>query len=162
MNKPLRPPRSVDYEIGYGRPPESTRFQPGRSGNPKGRPRKRKTIDARIQENLARRLKVEENGRSRSLPVEEIILRRLVNAAAKGDLKAVKLLYELQARYRDAAAESFDPQDLRSDKAILDAYVFARLTGPNASAPGTADVKSDSENAPDATSEASCKPAEEV
>ena len=26
-----------DYEIGYGRPPKSTRFKPGQSGNPKGR-----------------------------------------------------------------------------------------------------------------------------
>ena len=28
-----------DYEIGYGRPPKSTRFKPGQSGNTKGRPK---------------------------------------------------------------------------------------------------------------------------
>jgi hypothetical protein len=33
-----RPPRP-GYEVGYGKPPDATRFQPGRSGNPKGRPK---------------------------------------------------------------------------------------------------------------------------
>ena len=52
MNKPLGPPGSIDYDVGYGRPPESTRFLPGCSGNPRGRPRKRKTVDAIIQESF--------------------------------------------------------------------------------------------------------------
>ena len=30
-----------DYEIGYGKPPESSRWQKGQSGNPKGRPKSR-------------------------------------------------------------------------------------------------------------------------
>lgn len=29
-----------NYTVGYGKPPVATRFQPGRSGNPNGRPRK--------------------------------------------------------------------------------------------------------------------------
>ena len=29
------------YEVGFGKPPERTRFKKGRSGNPKGRPRKK-------------------------------------------------------------------------------------------------------------------------
>ena len=28
-----------DYEIGYGKPPKQTRFKPGQSGNPRGRPK---------------------------------------------------------------------------------------------------------------------------
>jgi hypothetical protein len=29
------------YEVGFGKPPKQTRFKKGRSGNPRGRPRKR-------------------------------------------------------------------------------------------------------------------------
>ena len=27
------------YEVGYGKPPKDTRFKPGQSGNPSGRPK---------------------------------------------------------------------------------------------------------------------------
>jgi hypothetical protein len=27
------------YEVGYGKPPQSTQFKKGKSGNPKGRPK---------------------------------------------------------------------------------------------------------------------------
>ena len=32
-----RRPQSTSYDVGYAKPPEHTRFQPGRSGNPAGR-----------------------------------------------------------------------------------------------------------------------------
>jgi hypothetical protein len=37
----LTPPSSEppNYEVGYGRPPKGSQFTPGRSGNPKGRPK---------------------------------------------------------------------------------------------------------------------------
>jgi hypothetical protein len=85
--------------------------------------KKRKTVSVLIEEALARRISVDENGRPRKISVEEIIIRRVVNAAAKGDLKAVQLLLQLRERYRDSSAENIDPQDLESDKEILDAYV---------------------------------------
>ena len=116
MSESRKNPPSAVYEVGYGRPPEGAQFKPGCSGNPKGRPRKRKTVSTLIEEALARRLRVEENGRSHRISAEEIIIRRLVNAAAKGELKAVQLLLQLRDRYRDSSAESIDPQDLESDR----------------------------------------------
>ena len=32
-------PTRANYRIGYGKPPKESRFQPGQSGNPRGRPR---------------------------------------------------------------------------------------------------------------------------
>jgi len=32
------PAQSADEQVGYGRPPIATRFRPGQSGTPRGRP----------------------------------------------------------------------------------------------------------------------------
>jgi hypothetical protein len=105
MGKWRRPSQPPDYEVGYGRPPESTRFQPGRSGNPSGRPRKQKTVGALLQQALSRRVKIQEDGVTKCLSVEQIALTRLANKAAKGDLRAVKLIYELKERYSGSTGE---------------------------------------------------------
>ena len=36
---PDDPEEEPAYEVGYAKPPKATRFQPGKSGNPKGRPK---------------------------------------------------------------------------------------------------------------------------
>ena len=40
----MPPKKTLDYEVGYGKPPLHTRFQKGKSGNPKGRPRGKKNM----------------------------------------------------------------------------------------------------------------------
>ncbi len=143
MSKRPRPPGTKDYVVGYGRPPEATRFQPGRSGNPKGRPRKPKTVAAVIEEALAKRVKVQENGRSRSLSAEQVIVRRLVHDAARGDSRAVRMLFTLRARYGDSPAESIEPRDLEADQEILDAYLKRRDVGQFEQSPEAGSADSD-------------------
>ena len=104
MGKWRRPSQPPDYKVGYGRPPETTRFQPGRSGNPSGRPRKQKTAGALLQQALSRRVRIQENGVTKCLS-KEIALTQLVNKAAKGDLRATKLLFDLIERYCGSTGE---------------------------------------------------------
>ncbi len=105
MGKWRRPSQPPDYEVGYGRPPKSTRFQPGRSGNPRGRPRKQETVGALLRRALSRRVRIQENGVTRSPSVKEIALTQLVNKAAKGELGAMKLLFDLIDRYYGSTGE---------------------------------------------------------
>ncbi|CAJ0849416.1 hypothetical protein AMST5_00122 [freshwater sediment metagenome] len=123
MSKSRRPSQPSGYEVGYGRPPQSTRFQPGCSGNPRGRPRKAKTVGALLQQGLSRRVEISENGRTRSLSAEEIIVKQLINKAAKGDLRAAKMLFDLKDRYQDSPQEHLDPIDLQANQEIIDAFV---------------------------------------
>jgi Family of unknown function (DUF5681) len=54
MTDKRRPsPPEADHAVGYGRAPRHTRFQPGRSGNPKGRPKGSKNFSTLFSEELA-------------------------------------------------------------------------------------------------------------
>lgn len=73
---------------GYGRPPEHTRFKPGKSGNPKGRPKHSKNLKSIIQQALTSTVTVRENGRLRSVSkIEGVVLSQL-ERALKGNEKA--------------------------------------------------------------------------
>ena len=118
MGKWRRPSHPTDYEVGYGRPPESTRFQPGRSGNPKGRPRQQRTVGALLQQALSKKVKIQENGVTKYLTTEQVALMQLANKAAKGDLRAMKLVFDLKDRYQGPSGQQpfvirVEPEDLK-------------------------------------------------
>ena len=48
---------------------------------------------------------IQEGGRQRKMPMQELIVRRLVNDAARGNPRALKLLFALMERYGDAHQE---------------------------------------------------------
>ena len=112
-----------DYEVGFGRPPKATRFKPGKSGNPSGRPKGSRPVGAVLQQILGRRIAVTENGRTRSLPMLEVMLRQLANDAMRSEPSALKLMLSLIDRYRDApAAELSIDEILKEDQAIVAKY----------------------------------------
>ena len=97
-------PDTATYEVGYGKPPESSRFKPGQSGNPKGRPRGAKNkMPALNEERLKsiilaeayRTIKVNDGNRQVSVPMAQAIIRSLAVSAAKGNQRAQRLFSEL-------------------------------------------------------------------
>lgn len=83
---------SAEYEVGYGRPPRASRFKPGQCGNPKGRPRKPKTLMEAVERELDRTAVVREGGREKRLTKREVVSRQLVDASCRGQLGATRLL----------------------------------------------------------------------
>jgi Family of unknown function (DUF5681) len=117
---------SPDYEIGYGKPPIHSRFKPGGIGNPQGRPKKKKSVGQMIEEALMTRVKIEENGRARTITAQEFIFRNLVRAAARGDTKATQTLFALRERYKDSPQTVLDVAELeQDDRNIIENYLAA-------------------------------------
>jgi hypothetical protein len=112
------------YDIGYGRAPISGRWKRGESGNPKGRKKGLKTVAKAIDDALMRKLTVEEDGRRVRLTVQEVIIRNLVNAAARRDLKAILTLFRLKDHYQDSNEKILNPAELDpNDQAIIEEYL---------------------------------------
>lgn len=105
-----REPRRKDvgsYAVGFGKPPERTRFQPGRSGNPAGRSKGALNLGTLLGKALAAKVAVKDaSGRRRKISKLEAALTQLVNKAAGADLRAIRLLVDLDRRRRaDRAAD---------------------------------------------------------
>ena len=95
-----------DYEIGYGKPPKSTQFQKGTSGNPKGRPKSPMDFDRKLLRALEVPVVITENGRSKRMTRFDVAITQLVHKSMKGDLAAIKLMttYHRQASENVALA----------------------------------------------------------
>ena len=113
----MPPDSERDYEVGYGKPPRHTRFKPGRSGNPRGRPSGSKNLSTLLNEALNEPVIVAENGGQRKISKRRAIIKQLVNQSAKADLRATKILLdilqEIERRTEPApsATSSFGPAD---------------------------------------------------
>ena len=88
----MPPKETCDYEIGYGKPPLHTRFQKGKSGNPKGRPRGKKNMSTLLSTALNASIVVVANGRRKKITKREAIVTQLVNKSAAADLKATQIV----------------------------------------------------------------------
>jgi Family of unknown function (DUF5681) len=116
--------KRIADEVGYGRPPRDHQFKPGHSGNPKGRPKGSRPAGAVLQDILQQKVTITERGKTRRIPVLELIFRRLVNDAIRSDPKAIKLLLSLVDRYAELPQTSIKFREmLAEDQAILAQYL---------------------------------------
>ena len=89
------------YAVGYGRPPLHTRFKPGQSGNPKGRPKGLHNVKTDIQEVLRAPITVSLGGKTRRISTQRATLLKLTKRALDGEVRALALLLSLAQAYNN-------------------------------------------------------------
>src|SRR6516225_10428557 len=110
--------------VGYRKPPRRSRFKPGRSGNPAGRPKRQVSFSDALLTELATSLPGKDPEQARSKL--QALVKTLVDAAIGGNARSQSLVVGALARLGDAE-NSEAPPLTADDKEILEAYVGGEL-----------------------------------
>jgi hypothetical protein len=132
QNKDLEKPSEMpepDNGGGFCRPPASTRFKKGVSGNPKGRPKGSLNIGTVFLKTLREKVVINEHGQRKTVTKLEAAFKQLVNKAAGGDLRAIAqlrvLASEAEEKQKAAAVQpgsSVDELDQEVMQGILQRF----------------------------------------
>lgn len=97
-----------ESKVGYKKPPKASQFQKGKSGNPGGRPKQEPDI-AGVVRKISKQ-KVRTNGPNGPLCMTKLEagVTQLLNKAASGDLRAMKVLVQLVSRFPEGTGDSKD------------------------------------------------------
>jgi hypothetical protein len=125
-----QPPETIG--VGYCCPPAATRFTPGKSGNPRGRPKGSLNSGTLLSKLLRERVTIRENGRRKRITKHEATLKQLVNKAVSGDLPATRVLLEVvrDLESKCTAPESRINSPITSDQEII-AGILQRFQNQN-------------------------------
>ena len=113
-----------EYDVGYGKPPRSTQFVKGKSGNPKGRRKGSKNLATVFSEVTRELIHVKENGVSKTVTKIEAIMRQMTSKAMSGDLRAMKeILHWHQLFESMSEKQSLGSPDEEKDQAVMNFFI---------------------------------------
>ena len=112
------------FAVGYKKPPRHSRFQPGKSGNPRGKQKGVRNFGTDVKRTLEVPVRLNDQGRARRVSTQEAALLRLREKALKGDAAFHRQFLELAKIFNNnTAVEAVGDKALAAeDQAILDAY----------------------------------------
>lgn len=116
MPKNSRPnSNNSNYAVGYGRPPTSSRFAAGTSGNPRGRPRRKETpqvtstqgelsmLHRAVLEAGATMVEVRRGDRRVKVPAHAAVVGGLIESAWQGNTRAADMFLRLHQEAEELA-----------------------------------------------------------
>jgi hypothetical protein len=110
-----------DYRVGYSRPPVEHRFKPGDRANPKGRGKKTRNRKVVVRELLFEPVTVSEGGEVKQMPALEVVIKKMLAQALKGDHRSALTILGLAPRDGLLTPEQEEAVDALSenDQAIM-------------------------------------------
>lgn len=87
--------RKGDGLVGYGRPPVNSQFKPGQSGNPRGRPKQRKSIATIVDDALRKKIRIRRGNEVHIVTKLEAAIEVFLNKAVAGDHHAFAKLIQV-------------------------------------------------------------------
>ena len=112
-----------DHDVGFGKPPKRSQFKPGRSGNPKGRPKGSKNLKTDLEEELRELIVVREGGNAKTVSKQRAMLKSLTAKGVQGDPRAAAIVIDMMYRLlHEDEAEDSRRGPSTDDKAIIEAF----------------------------------------
>ena len=100
-----------DYEVGYGKPPKSAKWQPGKSANPSGRPKKLPCPHEMLMEEALKPVLITVGHNVVEMTGVQVVYLKLMHQAAKGDTKAMKMFFAAFAKAHGVLSKASLPQE---------------------------------------------------
>lgn len=94
------------YRVGHGHPPRHSRFKPGRSGNPKGRPKRSLNLRTLVKKVCEQIIEVREGQQVRRMSTLELFVKTTVNRSLKRDDPKAAASFLMLLRQSGYSAES--------------------------------------------------------
>jgi hypothetical protein len=117
---------------GYKRPPKTTQFKQGRSGNPKGRPKGTRSLKNDLASLMEKRVRIREDGEQRHVSGQELMLLKLFEKAAKGDIKASTQIFGMLMKFDATDPPKAEPEIVtENDRAIVADFLRRNSTSNN-------------------------------
>ena len=109
---------SADYEIGRSKPPRSSQFKPGQSGNPGGRKKGSRNFKTMFWEVYDSEIEISEGGRARAVPMLKAVMLRQAQEGLRGHARTMENILDRADRYSDTDTEQIhEPPE--EDEALI-------------------------------------------
>jgi hypothetical protein len=102
------PPEPGDYPVGRGKTPEHSRYKPGQSGNPKGRPKGARNMKTEFNEEMNERVELTIDGKPRKMTKRRAVTKAAISKAAKGNVTAQRTVFELDMKLNGIPEEKIE------------------------------------------------------